>query len=98
MSTYYGKVVQEVKMKVQISIDDGLMERLDKAAKENYTSRSGYIAVAVSNALRSQEMANAIIGISYAIQKMAATGTVDAETKEKIDDFERLVKMIGPLK
>lgn len=43
-------------MKVTISIDDALMERIDNYADENFMSRSGFITFACNEYLKQQEV------------------------------------------
>lgn len=82
-------------MKVQMSINDNLLERIDKAAKENYLSRSTFVSIAVSQYLNSAEMVSALRDLSMCMRKIADTGTVDDETKQKIADLERFVSMVS---
>lgn len=81
-------------MKVQISLDDNLMERLDNYADSNYLSRSGLISLACTQYLNSVEVLMLVKDMSLAVRKIADNGIVDTDTMEKIDDFERLCKMI----
>lgn len=81
-------------MKVQISLDDALMERLDDYAKENYMSRSGLISIACTQYLNSQDVVRAIKEMSFLMRKIAETGTIDKEQIEQLADIERLSKML----
>ena len=85
-------------MKVQISINDELLARVDEAADAAYTSRSGYITSAVSDKLMAYAAINAVRTMSLAIKKIADTGNIDDATRHQIEDFERLAKMIVPAK
>lgn len=81
-------------MKVQITLDDSLVQRLDAYADENYMSRSGLISLATTQYLNSAEVTKAIKDIALCIRKIADNGTVDHETMEQLEDFERLSKML----
>lgn len=83
-----------MKLKVQISLDDELMARIDKYADRNYTSRSGLITAACISYLATNEVVNAVKDISLAIRKIADTGEVDVATRIQLEDFEQMVKMI----
>ncbi len=82
-------------MKVQISLNDDLMARIDKAAKDNYLNRSAFISIAATQYLNSSEMVSALRELSVCMKKIADTGTVDEETKQKIADLERFVSMVS---
>ena len=82
-------------MKVQISLDDDLMERIDACADRNYMSRSGLISLACVQFLQQSDMVDAVKRISFACQKVADTGTLDEETKKQLDDFQRLVGFVS---
>lgn len=81
-------------MKVQITCDDELMKRVDAFADENYMSRSGLFALAVTQYINAQEVTQAIKDMAVAMKKIADTGKVDHETMEQLEDFERLSKML----
>lgn len=81
-------------MKVQISLDDDLMERIDACADRSYMSRSGLISLACTQFLQQADMVEAVKRISFACQKVADMGSIDDETKKQLDDFQRLVGFI----
>lgn len=81
-------------MKVQISLDDKLMERADTYADLNYLSRSGLISLALTNYLNTNDVVQAIQNMSLAMKKIADTGNIDSETMEQLEDFERMSKML----
>lgn len=80
--------------KINISIDDELLERADKYTKKLYTSRSGLISIALASYMNSQEVIYAVNDLALAIRKIADNGFVDNETKEKLEDFERVSKLL----
>lgn len=80
--------------KVQISIDDELLERLDKYAENNYMSRSGFIALACNNYLSSVEALSLIRSLDMAMRKIADTGVIDFEAQKQLEEFERFSSMI----
>lgn len=79
-------------MKINITMNDELLERLDKHAKEQYTTRSGLISYAVTQYLNQQEAMNLIRLMSTAMQRIAETGAIDDEARQQIEDFERIAK------
>ena len=81
-------------MKINISLDDDLVARIDNYADNNYMSRSGLISLACSQFLNSNEVILAIKEISLCIKKISDNGSLDAESLEKLEDFERFAKMI----
>lgn len=80
-------------MKLQISLDDKLVSRIDNYADTNYMSRSGFISLACTNYLNQVDVIMLVKDMSLAMRKIADTGTVDAETMEKLEDFERFCRM-----
>lgn len=81
-------------MKVQISLDDKLMERADAFADANYMSRSGLISLALTHYLNTNDTLMAIQNLSLAMKKIADTGNLDHETMEQLEDFERVCKVL----
>lgn len=81
-------------MKVNISLDDELVERIDLHADSNYMTRSGLISLAVTQYLNANDVVLAIKDISLAMRKIADLGAVDEPTLQQLADFERFVGMI----
>lgn len=82
-------------MKVNITLDDELMKRLDDYADRNYMSRSGLMSLAVTQYLNANEMILAVKDMALCMRKIADNGTVDHETMEQLEDFERFAKMLS---
>lgn len=80
--------------KVQISIDEQLLDRIDTYADQTYMSRSGLITLACSQYLNQAEIVYAIKDLSLAMQKIAKDKKIDNKTMEKLEDFERLSRML----
>lgn len=81
-------------MKLQISLDDELVARIDNCADQNYMSRSGFISQACVQLLNQTELVSSINRLSYAVQKVAETGTLDDETRQQLREFEVMVKIM----
>lgn len=81
-------------MKLQISLDDELVSRIDNCADKNYMSRSGFIAQACVQLLNQTELVSSINRISYACQKVAETNHLDDEAKQQFKEFELLAKIM----
>lgn len=81
-------------MKVQISIDDELMKRIDQYADDNYMSRSGFLTVAANSYLTQAELSGAICDIAVSVRKIADTGKLNHEDLERLEDFERIARMV----
>lgn len=82
-------------MKVQITLDDALVSRLDEYAEDNYLSRSGCISLALTQYLNSADVTKAIKDLAISMRKIADTGKVTAEQMEQLEDMERLAKMLA---
>ena len=82
--------------KVNITINDDLLKRIDEYADENYTSRSGLISIATAQYLNANETMSLVKNLSLAIGKIAESGNVDQETLDMIQDFERFTKIVVP--
>ena len=79
--------------KVNITLDDELLKRVDEFADSNYMSRSGLVTASLSQYLNQAEVSKAICDIAVSMRKIADTGKIDHEAKEQLEDFERLAKM-----
>lgn len=80
--------------KINISINDELLARVDNYADDNYTSRSGLITTAITEYLNARETVMLVKNLSLAIGKIAETGDIDEDTLKMMEDFERASKII----
>lgn len=83
------------KIKVNITLEEELLQRIETYADENYLTRSGLITLAVSQFLLQAEASRAIVDMSLAMRKIAETGTVTDEQLRELEDFERFARMLA---
>lgn len=81
-------------MKLQISIDDDLMKKVDDFVDENFLNRSWLFSMAVTQYINQNSVCRAIQDIALSMRKIADSGKVDAETRSELEDFERFAKML----
>lgn len=80
--------------KVQISIDDELLEKLDVCADEMYMTRSGFISYSVSQIVNSNLVLKAIKDMSITMRVIAESGEIDEESKKQIEEFEHFKNLM----
>lgn len=78
--------------KVNISLPDELLVRLDDYADGNYMSRSGAITMMVNQFLASREMQAQIKSMSASLQKLANNVELTEEEQKQLLAFEQLAK------
>ena len=83
------------KVKVNITMDEELLQRVESFADENYLTRSGLITLATSQYLLQAEASRALIDMSLAMRKIADSGTVTDEQLRQLEDFERFARMLA---
>lgn len=81
-------------MKINISINDDLLTRVDKYVEQNYSTRSGVISLALSQFLATQEVSNLLRGMNVAMQRIADKGMVDDETYKQLEEFETICNVL----
>lgn len=81
-------------MKVQITLDDDLMKRVDEYADKNYMSRSGLLSLAVTKYLNEADVIKAVKEMAVCMRKIADKGTLDHDTMEQLEDFQRLSNLL----
>jgi metal-responsive CopG/Arc/MetJ family transcriptional regulator len=81
-------------MKLGISLDDNLVARIDSYVSSNYMSRSGLISLACTQFLNANEVVVAVKELSLAMRKIAESGSIDVDTRKKLEDFERLSQFL----
>lgn len=78
--------------KVQISIDDDLLARVDAYADQHYTTRSGCISQSLVQLLASAELMDAVKDMAVSMRRIADNGEIDDETKKDLEHFEYIAK------
>ena len=81
-------------MKVQITMPDELLAKLDDYADRNYTSRSGAITMMVNNYLVSRELTLQMQQVTEALTKMAAGGQLSEAEQQQLLGFEQMAKLL----
>lgn len=82
-------------MKVNVSIDDALLSRVDEYASRNYLSRSGFISQAIVEFFEKADALKAVQDVSFALMKIADTGVCDDRTLQELRAFEHWTKLIS---
>ena len=82
------------KVKVNITLDEELISRIDGYADYNYMSRSSLISLACTQFLNSVDVTRAIQDMAFAMRKIADSGEIDDEARRQLEDFERISKML----
>lgn len=86
------------KVKVNITLDEELMRRVDDYADENYLSRSSVVSLATTQFINAADVTKAIRDMALAMRKIADTGEIDNDTLIKLQDFERLSRLLVGVK
>lgn len=81
--------------KVQISIDEELLSKIDEQSTMLYMTRSGFIAQACAKAINENIMMTAIQDLSLTMRKIADNGEIGEEERKELEDFERIVKLLS---
>lgn len=82
-------------MKVQMSLSEELVKRLDSYAKSNYLTRSATVTIAVNQFLANNEAQGLLRDMSMAMKKIAETGVLDDNAKAQFQKFESAFEIMG---
>lgn len=75
--------------KVNITLDEELLKRLDEYGKQSYLSRSTLISVACNDYLMQREYIGFIKKLSVTLDKAAEVGVLSEDDQKLLDDFQR---------
>lgn len=84
--------------KVQISIDEGLLARLDEFADRNFCTRSGAVSMAVSQLVLQDELQRSLRSMALAMQRIAENGELDEQSKNDMKQIQALVQIMSQSK
>ena len=82
------------KIKVNVTLDEELMRRVDEYAEENYLNRSSLVSLATTQFRNAADVTKAIRDMAFAMRKIADNGEIDDESRRQLEDFERLSRML----
>lgn len=82
------------KIKINITVDEDLLRRVDEYSEENYLNRSSLISLATTQFLNAADVTKAVKDMSICFRKIAERGTIDEETQRQLEDFERLARIL----
>lgn len=80
--------------KVNLSIPDELLQRLDEYADSNFQSRSGAVTMMVNQFLMSQQIQAQMQDMVDALKKLAENENLTDEEIVKLQGFELLMKQL----
>lgn len=81
------------KVKVQITLEEELLEQVDNYCDKNYMNRSWLISQALVKVLNEQKVIDSLADISVSIKTVTESGELDDETRREFEKFEALCKM-----
>lgn len=81
------------KVKINITLEDELLKKLDEYCDKNFLNRSWAISQALVGVLNQQKLVDAISNVSLALRKCSETGVLDENTKREMETFESLSKL-----
>lgn len=83
------------KVKVNVTIDEGLLERIDEYAEDNFITRSGFVQLAMSQFLTANEATKALVEISLSLKKIAQSGSFSEDDLRQLQGLEQLAIMLS---
>lgn len=81
-------------MKINVSMDENLLKRVDVYAGSNYMTRSGLLSFAVTQYLNQVEVMSCIKDMAAAMRKIADTGVVDEEILKDLEEFQKMSELL----
>lgn len=83
-------------MKVNISVPDELMVRVDQYAKKHFCTRSGLMSLALARYLHEVEAVQAMMSIAEVLQSVAEKNELDEESRRQLDALQAVVNLYAP--
>ena len=82
--------------KLNITMDDRLLEKMDNYADKNYMTRSGLIALCCNQFLNQQEVYGLIQDMSSTLKKISDKGVIDDSLQKDLDKFLEVCRIACP--
>lgn len=81
-------------VKINVTVDEKLLNRADVFADDNYMSRSGLFSLALTQYLNQNDLTRSISDLAVTMRKIADSGKISDEDKKNLKDFEYLAQLI----
>lgn len=82
------------KAKINITLDEKLLQDVDDYCDKNFMNRSWFISQSLVRNLNEQKVVDAIFNMSLAIKKCVDNGQIDDDTRKELEGYESLCKLI----
>lgn len=83
------------KIKVQITVEEDLLQRVESYADEHFTTRSGVFNLGAEQLLLQDEARKSLNALTDALQRIAASNKISEEDKRQIDSFSYLAATLN---
>ena len=78
------------KIKINITIDENLLNDVDDYCDRNYLNRSALFSQSVLKTINEQKVIDSIKDVSSAVKTAVIKGAIDEDTQKKLEAFEAL--------
>ena len=86
------------KVKINITIDENLLNDVDDYCDKNYLNRSALISTSLIQVINQQKIIDSLRDASIAIKKASEVGHIDDETRKTLEEFQALSRLMAPIK
>lgn len=81
--------------KLQITLSEGLLEKVDGYVHNHYMTRSGLIAVALDEYLSSREALSAMKNMAATLENIARQGSVDDQSLRELELYKEMFARVA---
>lgn len=82
-------------MKINVTMNDELYERLVDYADKNYLNKSQLISIALTDYLNAKQAITAMNEIALATRQIANSNEIDEDTKKELEKLELICSMMN---
>lgn len=81
-------------MRINMTLADELLQRIDNYANSNYMSRSSVVAFACNQFLMAHELQSLLVDMKRCMQKIADTGCCSEEQLAELERYQSLFDIV----
>lgn len=81
-------------MRVNMTLNDELLDRIDNYAKSNYMSRSSVVSFACNQFLVANELRSLLVDMKRALQTIANNESITDEQLKELEKFDNLCELM----
>lgn len=82
------------KVKIQVTLEQDLLDRIEAYAERNGLSRSSMMAYAATQLMRTDEAISSMASVAASMRRIADSGEISEQDRKQLEQFEAMASLL----